>query len=75
MGKQRYGDTKNQLPGKPELLDPQELQANWSYWGLTVPTTVTAYDATGTKATVTFTPPRRGVDPAGDMQIEDVRLF
>lgn len=58
----------------PDMNAP-ELQANWSYWGLTVPTTLTCFDPTGTKATVYETKPSRGVKPAKDMEITNIKPF
>lgn len=59
---------------KPELDGP-ELQANWSYWGLTMPTTVTCFEANGTKANVYESKPSRGVKPAKDMEITNIKPF
>lgn len=58
----------------PDMNAP-ELQANWSYWGLTVPTTTTCFDPTGTKPMVYETKPSRGVKPEKGMELEDTRLF
>lgn len=62
-------------PATTPVTNGPDLQSDWSYWGLTMPTTLTTFDATGTKATVKFTPADHGVKPAKGMELENTRLF